>query len=226
MLRQTLFSLALCCVPAMADSIGSANFTFHLNTTYTGFHNDSVSGVNSLNYFQSDSMGTTDSAMAAFSGNALTGTTMVSQSFGPQVPNPPELQTTGQLLATVNLPASSGITITGSETVLDTDISTNTQFLNSILVNGVTTPFPITGNLGYPSQTTTLFIPNASGNPLTIALQFDPAVNQFRASDYISFEFTFDEASLTATPEPATWGMLGIAALTLPFVRRRLKAKL
>ncbi|HSU31294.1 MAG TPA: hypothetical protein VLJ11_08660 [Bryobacteraceae bacterium] len=42
-----------------APIVGSADLTFHLTTTYNGFHNDSAAAVNALNYAQADGPGPT-----------------------------------------------------------------------------------------------------------------------------------------------------------------------
>jgi hypothetical protein len=216
--------MALCAGSLLGAGIGgSADFSFNLTTTYDGFHNDSLTAANELNYLQSDGIGTTQTVSASFSGNTLKGTLGVTQGFGAQVPHPPGAQTAAQLIATVALPAGyHNVVLSGAETVQDDDTSTSTQFLNSILLNGIPTAFPITGNLGYPSQTATLLIPNLDAAPLTFGFEFDVAVNAFRSGDRVDFYFTFNgDSAASAVPEPATWGMLGIAALTLPFFHRR-----
>jgi len=218
--------MVLCTGSLVASPIGiggSADFSFNLTTTYDGFHNDSVTAVNELNYSQSDYIGTRQIAKASLSGNLLSGTLGVSQGFGAQVPHPPGAQTAAQLIATVALPAGyHNVVLSGNETVQDDDISTNTQFLNSILLNGVPTAFPIMGILGYPSQTATLLVPNLDAAPLTFGFEFDVAVNQAHAGDRVDFNFTFTaEPAASVVPEPATWGMLGLAALTLPLFHRR-----
>jgi len=40
-----------------APIVGSADLTFHLTTTYNGFHSDSAAAVNALNYAESDGLG-------------------------------------------------------------------------------------------------------------------------------------------------------------------------
>ncbi|HEY1215518.1 MAG TPA: PEP-CTERM sorting domain-containing protein [Bryobacteraceae bacterium] len=224
MLWKTLLGMALCAGSLLAVPIvGSADFSYNLATTFDGFHNDALTAVNELNYSQSDYLGTRQIAKASLSGNLLSGTLAVTQGFGAPVPHPPSSQTAAQLIASVALPAGyHNVVLSGNETVQDDDISTSTQFLNSILLNGVPTAFPITGNLGYPSQTATLLIPNLDAAPLTFGFEFDVAVNQAHAGDRIDFYFTFNgEPAASVVPEPATWGMLGIAALTLPFFHRR-----
>jgi hypothetical protein len=210
-LENTSWNRALRRKPSRGPVGGSADFSFNLTTTYDRFHNDSPTAANELNYLQSDSFGTTQTAHASFLGNLPTRTLAVTQNFGAPVPHPSRTQTAAQLIATMALPAGyHNVVLSGAETVFDNDILTDTQFLNSILLNGVPTPFPIVGNLEYPSQTSILLIPNLDEAPLTVGFEFDVAVNPRRAGGTIDFYFTFNgEPAASAVPEPATLGNVG-----------------
>lgn len=224
MLKKTLFSLALCCLPVMADSItdASADLSFTVATNYSGWHNDSVSGTNSLSYIQANNPGTSIATDTTFSGSngryMLNGTLEVDQ--GLKTPSDASTSDTqGTLKAFVNLPTGSTVfLLSGSEQYSDNETPPAPQIFNMLTVNGGTVSYALDALGGVHSIT----IQHTPGTPFQLGFTFNPSVVQYSSGSFTDFKFSLvDASSVSSAPEPASFFLIGAALLfALPLLRR------
>jgi hypothetical protein len=210
-MRIVLVGLLFCCAPLFATSVLSLNSS----STAAGMPDCNISDPisvscnivsNILGVSGQPTAGLNASMILTGSGASwhLSGNASVFQNYPPVDATTPFMQTNLIMSAAIDLPAESGNWVVSG---------TNFQGENQQpQING---PVQVNGQsiTSRDERFPTIFtIMHEYGTPLQISVLDNTLIYQLNSGEGLSFDLNFTDAAAFATaPEPATWGMAGIA---------------